>query len=382
MSLSSKDQSTNAPLRLHYIDGMRAVGCLMAVFHHAFMSHIARYIISKGYPVLGDVIWGTTGSCVILFFVVSGVVLLRPFLRDNKKFDPVIFFKKRAIRIFPTYIVALLFGAAVIWYINAYPTWYNEKGIHVIFTLESTLKQAFLFSFDGVYYNLAWWSVQIEVLFYFFIPILIATFPRREQLSYRKILIIVFSVMAISLSLQLLLDAYIPKLYSYHNIVQNVGRIVDYPVCFLMGTLLAVYDFSKKNAYQFIAMGIVLVLLQVIYKPAMHTGYGLIYTGLIIITFYNVSIQKVLSTPFLVWVGERTYSIYLVHFSVFYLVNNLTAHVTTERDFVYALITRGLGIPIAFFLSMLLFHFVERKFAKGLITDEMFWPWQTEKMKH
>jgi peptidoglycan/LPS O-acetylase OafA/YrhL len=90
----------------------------------------------------------------------------------------------------------------------------------------------------------------------------------------------------------------------------------------------------------------------------------------------------VLSTPFLVWVGERTYSIYLVHFSVFYLINNLTAHVTTERDYVYALITRGLGIPIAFFLSMLLFHFVERKFAKGLITDEMFWPWQTEKMKH
>jgi len=382
MSFSSKEQATKTPLRLHYIDGMRAIGCLMAVFHHAFMAHIARFFINRGYPVLGNLIWSTTGSCVILFFVVSGIVLLRPFLRDNRKFDSILFFKKRAIRIFPTYLAALMFGAAVIWYINTYPTWYNEKGIYVTFSFLSTFKQALLFSIDGVYYNLAWWSVQIEVLFYFFIPILIAKFPRSEQLNYRKIIFIIISMMALSLTLQLVLDLYVPRLYSYHNVVQNVGKIFDYPISFLLGTFLAVYDFSKKNAYQFIAVGIVLVLLQEIYKPAVHTGYSFIYTGLIIITFYNVSIQKVLSSPILVWVGERTYSIYLVHFSVFYLVDNLTAHITPERNILYALITRGLGIPIAFLLSMLLFHFVERKFAKGLITDQMFWPWQIEKMKH
>jgi peptidoglycan/LPS O-acetylase OafA/YrhL len=368
-------------IRFHFIDGMRAIACMMVMLHHAVSANIARFFISHGFPKFGEFLWNIPGSGVDLFFVISGLVLLRPYLRNERKFDTLIYLKKRFIRIYPTYFVALLFGAAVIWYINTFPTWYNEKGIYVIFAWKTTLMQALLFNIDGVYYNLAWWSVQVEALFYLLVPILIVFFPKNEKLKDSKILIIIVSCLIGSFGLQLFLDSYLPVLYSYHNIVLNMGRIIDYPMCFLMGMLLAAHDFSKKQAYSMILVGIVLVMMQWVYKPAIHTGYGFLYAGLVVLSFNFITFQKFLSVPLLLWIGERSYSLFLVHFSVFYLINNLTAKITTHRGFEYALITRGVGIPVSFFVAMLLFHFVERKFARGLVTDHIFWPWEINKLK-
>ena len=376
MSASAEKQQ-----RFHFIDGMRAIACMMVILHHAVSANVARFLMSHGFIKFGEFFWNLPGSGVDLFFVISGLVLLRPYLRNERKFDTLIYLKKRFIRIYPTYFAALLFGAAVIWYINSFPTWYNEKGIYVIFSVRTTLMQALLFNVDGIYYNLAWWSVQVEAVFYLLVPLLIVFFPRSDKLNNSKILMIIIGCMIASLGLQLLLDRYFPILYSYHDIVLNMGRIIDYPVCFLLGMFLAAHDFSKKHAYQMLVVGTILVLMQWIYKPAIHTGYGFVYAGLVILSFNTKSIQRFLSKPLLIWIGERSYSLFLVHFSVFYLVNNLTARITTHRGFEYALITRGVGVPLSFIAAMLLFHFVERKFARGLITDDMFWPWQTSKMK-
>ncbi len=83
----------------------------------------------------------------------------------------------------------------------------------------------------------------------------------------------------------------------------------------------------------------------------------------------------------MIWFGERSYSIFLVHFSVFYLVDNFVSHFTPERNAMYGILTRAIGVPLALFCAMLLFHFVERRQAKGLMTDTKFWPWQVRGMK-
>ena len=83
----------------------------------------------------------------------------------------------------------------------------------------------------------------------------------------------------------------------------------------------------------------------------------------------------------MLWLGERSYSLFLVHFSVFYLVDNMIARFTPGRNAIYAVLTRGVGIPLGLFAAMLLFHFVERRQAHGLVTGEYFWPWQVKKMK-
>ena len=112
--------------RFHFLDGLRGIASLMIVVHHAFTSNIARFISRSHIPFSGELFGQTTQSGVDLFFVLSGVVLLRPYLRKNRKLNTGDYFFRRLKRIYPPYFFALLFGALVIWLLNMFPTWYNE----------------------------------------------------------------------------------------------------------------------------------------------------------------------------------------------------------------------------------------------------------------
>jgi peptidoglycan/LPS O-acetylase OafA/YrhL len=155
-----------------------------------------------------------------------------------------------------------------------------------------------------------------------------------------------------------------------------------------MGILLATKDFELKQAYRLIGAGMVLVVGGVIlmshnyvYISVLHSGYGLFYAGVITLAFKLDGFKKFLSTPIMIWLGERSYSLFLIHFSVFYLVDSTVARFTTDRTAMYGLLTRAIGVPLALFFAMLLFYFVERRQARGLMTDKAFWPWQVKKLK-
>lgn len=369
--------------RFHYVDGFRAIASFMIVLHHSISSNVYYFLKGLGLEEAGLFFWNLTGSGVDFFFVISGLVLLRPYLRGQRPFHAGSYFKKRFIRIYPTYIAALILGAASIWYINTFPTWYNEKGIHVSYSVGETLRQALMINKDGVYYNLAWWSVGVEATFYILAPLIVFLFPKKETISNGKTVSIIFLSLIGSVLLQFACDRFFPIVYTfdYSKLILNTGRIVDYPMCFLMGVILAARDFDIRYAKVFMIVGAIMFAGHYIYAPFMHAGYGLFYAGILVYTFGNVSWQRFLSSPFLLWLGERSYSLFLVHLSVFYFVDNITAHFTSHRGAIYGIMTRGLGIPLAIFVAMLLFQFVERRFARGLVTDRMFWPWQYSKLR-
>jgi peptidoglycan/LPS O-acetylase OafA/YrhL len=126
-------------------------------------------------------------------------------------------------------------------------------------------------------------------------------------------------------------------------------------------------------------LGLITLITSFFYVPLVSSAYGLIYGGFIMLAFNSAGIKKALSNPFMIWLGERSYSLFLIHFSVFYFTNYLVSNITSERDGTYALLTRTIGIPLALFLAMLLFHLIERRQARGLLTAKAFWPWQAKK---
>jgi peptidoglycan/LPS O-acetylase OafA/YrhL len=127
-------------------------------------------------------------------------------------------------------------------------------------------------------------------------------------------------------------------------------------------------------------IGLALVGCALVYRPLSENAYGIVYGGFIMLAFSSNNVKKVLSHPYMIWLGERSYSLFLIHFSVFYLSNYIVSHFTPDRNGMYALFSRMLGIPFAMFMSMLLFHFIERKQARGLLTEKAFWPWQVKKV--
>ncbi len=390
-------------IRYHYIDGIRGVAACFTIISHSMASGMARFLMGLKLPgflgkfwdapmwvpghfipvkeFVGTTVWSFWASVLDLFFVISGVVLLRPYLRKERPFVPLTYLKKRFTRIYPTYWVALCFGAAIIWFINAYPTWYNEKGIHVQFTWWETVKQITLFNTDSVYYNLAWWSMQIEIFFYLMAPILVAIFPAPSKLSDRRVFNMIVITFVLTIGSQLLLDAFFPRVYSLTHVFVTFGRTINYPVCFLLGMLLAARDFSLRQGRILLFSGLFMYLFRWYYLPMNNMACGFAYAGFLIIASKTVSIQKFFVKPVFLWIGERSYSLFLVHLSIFYLTDNMVARITTHRGFWYGALTRGLGIPIAFLVAMVLFHTVEKRFIRGLVTEKMIWPWQSSKIK-
>jgi len=374
--------------RFHFLDGLRGIASLMIVFHHAFTAQVIHALAYLKIPFLTYLFLNFTQSGVDLFFVLSGVVLLRPYLRKERKLKFLDYFWRRIKRIYPPYFFALIFAAFVIWVNTAYPTWYNLNGLRVTFSWPETFKELFIVNFDGVYYNLAWWSLGIELLFYTLVPLIIFIFPSQNKITDKYLVIVITCTLIMNAALQWFFTEWLQDLYSltYHAAI--LGKFLEYPLCFLMGVILATKDFSLRHAWVFMLSGIVLICASWIYIPdfhdhyipLLHSGYGLLYAGIVVLAFNLHSFRSLLDTPLMIWFGERSYSLFLVHFSVFYFMDSLVSHFTPGRTLAYGLITRGVGVPLALFIAMLLFHFVERRQARGLVTGHLFWPWQVRGM--
>jgi peptidoglycan/LPS O-acetylase OafA/YrhL len=148
-----------------------------------------------------------------------------------------------------------------------------------------------------------------------------------------------------------------------------------YATCFFMGVLVAKTDLAPVVARWLVVAGAMVVLLAAAWRPeAIHAGFGLLYGGVVSLAIGGGGLARTLSRPLATWLGERSYSLFLVHVTAFHLTDWLVAFVTPQRDVAYAVLTRAIGLPLALGLAMLLFHAVERRFAHGLVTADLVWP--------
>ena len=81
--------------RFHFLDGLRGIASIMVLCHHSVTSNIVKFINYIKIPFLGEYFTNFTQSGVDLFFVLSGVVLLRPYLRKQREFRTGPYFKRR-----------------------------------------------------------------------------------------------------------------------------------------------------------------------------------------------------------------------------------------------------------------------------------------------
>ena len=351
------------------------------------MANIYRLIAAKS-PFVASLFSDFLSSGLVLFFVLSGMVILRPYMRKERKFQFWKYAERRLKRLYPPFFVALLFGAFVVWFNNTFPTWYNEKGLRMHFSWVELLKEALIVNFDGQYFNIAWWSLNVEIVFYLLAPLIIFLFPTGDKITARKFWMVTSISLIITLFIQYYTTFHMPYLYSFKYGISSIFAFLNFPLCFLIGAFLAAKDFELKAAYPMLIVGAVLVVLSDIKIPELGTryfplnlsGYAILSGGLITLGFKSPSFRHFWSKPLFVWIGERSYSLYLVHLSVYYLTDNLVSHVTSERNIWYAVLTRGISIPMSFFAAILLFHFVERRYTRGLVTDKAFWPWHINRL--
>jgi len=352
--------------RFHYLDGLRAIAILLVFFHHTFS--FSELLSNRGLNTFANFIKYTGGSGVELFFVLSGVVLIRPYLRGLRKFDFRKYYLRRFSRIYPPYIVAWLIAGGVKIISSYFPNWYSQETLPY-FSFVDWLKQLSILNvFEVTYYNGAWWSLSIEVLFYLLIPISIniLTSERANIITLCLFMFISLLIAAFCSDLILHTNSYLFKI--------QLSFLIYLP-CFIGGITIAKFDFHRIYSYILIAIGICYLCISLLYPSLnIHNSYALLYTGVVSLVFTEATlINKMLSHPLLVWIGERSYSFFLIHYTVFNFTRHLVA-LFTHRSLIYYFITRLIEIPLAILASLALFHFVERHFAKNLATANFFLP--------
>ncbi len=352
--------------RLHYFDGIRAMACLLILFHHSLTANLVNGLKNFNLPLAGYFLFNFTQSGVELFFLLSGILLMRPYLLEGKKMSLLEYYPRRFFRIYIPYFFAVIFAGFVIWINTEFPTWYSSTLID--YSIGGFIKQFFVFNIKQDYYNLAWWSLQIEVVFYILVPLFLIMCKNWK--FYYAITITFIG----SLFMQWITVVYLPNYYSLDYVIIGPVKIVDYWLCFIFGVFLAKERFEVSLAWKMILLGLLLQALSVYYMPLNNMSWAFTYFGVFVLVDQDEKIKLFFSSDIMVWIGERSYSLFLTHFSVFYLTNYLVSFLEEDRTMLYGILSRLLGIPFSFGVAMLLFYFIERKQARGLKTGGKFWP--------
>ena len=146
------------------LDGYRAVAALIVLVYH-----VAGYArLATGKTPLAMFLNNVGNFAVAIFFLLSGFLLYRPFttahFRGSAPPDPVGYLRRRAIRIWPAYVVAL--SAFLLLGLNKA----RDVGPDYYFTLFS-LTQVYRRSYGFAGLSVAW-TLCVEIAFYLALPLL------------------------------------------------------------------------------------------------------------------------------------------------------------------------------------------------------------------
>ena len=165
-----------------------------------------------------------------------------------------------------------------------------------------------------------------------------------------------------------------------HHLVYQVVLFGSYIPCYVAGMAVAKLDLNRVTRLALMATGLgIIVLWSIIPVFNSHLGLALFFMGLTALALIaGTRTNRFLERYLMIWVGERSYSLFLLHHGVMIFIAYLVSLVALQNSLGYYMSARGIGFPLGMLASMLLFSLVERRFARGLVTGNDFFPWSKQ----
>jgi peptidoglycan/LPS O-acetylase OafA/YrhL len=307
--------------RYNYVEGIRALACLTVVLNHA---------VAEAFPVLYHVdippmlsflkLWFAFGHhAVTAFIVVSGFCLGVP-LAGADFLKPVAFgqfMARRIARIVPPYYVALVISLLVCYTMFKFPS-----GMHFDFSAHprpSDIAAHFLLIqnvFGTGQINYSFWSIATELHIYMLFPFLVAMLRKRNGwMAVGAIAVVAYGISYIVMDTRLdraaihFVGAFICGIAaswvtrSEHPVAERLRAFSAWSLVAL-GGLAGIAFWTKSLPFaQYQAL-----------QLAQDSVVMLAITALLIAcTKVKSPLRVLLEAKPLVWIGERSYSLYLLH---------------------------------------------------------------------
>lgn len=319
--------------RVASLTGIRAVAAILVVATHAAYT-TGKY--PQGYLGL---VYSRFEIGVPIFFALSGFLLFRPWVQASSQGRGAPSVKRyawhRVRRIMPAYVVTVLLAYLLYHFRMAGPnpghTW---EGLFRNLTLTQIYTDSYLYSY--LHQGLTqMWSLAVEAAFYVVLPalayFLLVMLCRR---AWRP------GVLLAGLAGLALISPLWLTLVHHTDFLPDGARLwlPTYLVWFLGGMLLAVLQAMGVNCYAFLVLPIALICFLIVstpiggepttsptqlYEALCKTGFYAVISTLVIapLALGNSGwYSRLLASKPMVWLGEISYEIFLVHLVLMELV--------------------------------------------------------------
>lgn len=305
-------------MRYLELDAMRGLAALAVVLFH-YTTRYFDFFPSAELPVFQ---FNDLGYGVNLFFVISGFVISFSAASKNSAFA---FLKGRILRLYPLYWVALVITFVTL---TIFP--YPDLTVDfTTFLVNFSMLQKFVgfANVDGAY-----WTLAIEWVFYFMVIglLLIKSFSKVQLFVG---FMIVTNVALAASNLMLENPIILP---------QKLALVFNAMGYFACGVSFYLYKKQPSNSYLLSAF----IVLMATYLNALEATLALDLALFWLFWLFTTGNLRWLAIRPLVYLGNLSYALYLVHQNIGYVIINHTIE----------LIGPNLAIGLAFVTMMLVAH--------------------------
>lgn len=314
---------------------------------------------------------------VQLFFFISAFTIFLSYQHQVKIDTSPIrsFYIKRVFRIAPMYYLGIIYFAL-----------YNYLNGRAISIEGILLNASFLHSFSPNYINNVvpgGWSIGIEMSFYLLVPLLVFYITNLK----RAISFVVFCLIIRIVSLQILNN----NPFGYNDNTWNQYMYWFLPnqlQCFSFGILFYFFnqrflDAGNKDWNYLIPIAAVLAIIFFSFKKflpieLLNDDFLIMIVVFLLTTFLSRNEFPLLVNAPIVTIGKYSYSIYLVHFAVLYILEQYVFETMKGTgSFLYFALLFSVVLTITYIVSSLTFRYIEmpmQQFAKQLTLNFKWMP--------
>jgi len=342
----------SSPRKLDQLTFTRFIAALSVVLYHG----------GRKLGVLAHLPMLTSGPTAVgYFYVLSGFVMALVYHRPGARFNFREYWLARFSRIYPVY--SLSFALTCFYYLDILSKVKADKIWANVF-----LYQAWFVEYSQSF-NIAAWSLSVEIFFYLILPFIVIFAPR---LSARKVIWLSLLFWALSQIIQSVLTV------GYHN---DMREMLNYfPLfhlnAFLIGVAGGIWFVSDSSRQPLSrplnlilllgSLSMVLLLLGWRDLTRSFPGSFSLDDGLLAPLFLIIiltlamdtsRLSQILSHSWLVLLGDASYALYILHIPIRWLTEKYlaVANISVDYNLVYCLyVLAVIGI------SILVFKYVER----------------------
>ena len=372
--------------RIAVLDGLRALAIILVLARHSvrvFWQDLSQPFLPVGSLDVGSLlINGWVG--VDLFFVLSGFLitahlLKRHFENSIRPANLPHYFKRRFFRIAPAYYFVLLAVCIGIFPFFPFPENYDNIGWRFLYHL------LFLQDYFPPDINVVFWSLAIEIKFYFLAPFIIWGLLYLQRIELR-LLILGFLLFVQPVARWITAVYGFEPFGDYISYFFNIRNIFHLCLDGLLVGMACAFIVSHERYFVFIKkpavanalfyVSLIIFLIITLRRPLVDTGVGwfeitimatlvsLCFGGMMLGLLGECRGRKIFEQPTLRFIALISYSLYLVHYPLMFV----------SYEIIHKFINPGMAIQIAyvfylpvflvlcFTLSSLMYVFIERPF--------------------